>query len=529
MKVDAVALPSRFTISGLWVAAIGFFITRFTVTLAAYDDPTQFVLAGIVPLILGLLLAAFGVALVVGAFDHTYVRTVAIWCTIGTLSMFILVVLTLLGSTPESLDSLGSIRSKVYLSNFLIGGSFLGTLIGLYAAQNTRHQLELSQQANRLVTLNRILRHEVLNAITVISGSTEAIRTADDPDEPVEHIEEKSQHVVDTIEDVKYLTQTARSDAGGLFPVDLGSTVEETVTSIAERYPDADVTVSRPTTEDVRVWAGPRLSHVFYHLVENAVIHTDDPTPAVDIEVRIGRDVACVVITDHGPGLPPDQRAVLEAGDIPAHDDPNSGFGTNLARMFVERYGGDISTARTDDGTSVEIELRRATGSSPPDQTPTDVRAYGIEPPQLAAAVGASLVAGALMGIAIQALAGVVPVIGALYGVPNPIVGWITHEFHSVVFGLVYAGLLLALPRRYTTSLVGCIGVGLAWALVLWLFAAGIVMPVWLNLLGLPAPIPSLTPPALIGHVIWGISLGGLYHYGSDWSLTPGFFGMATR
>ena len=525
MSTDSGILSRRLTLSGLWVAAIGFFTTRFTVTLAAYEQPTQFFLAGVVPLILGLLLAIFGVALVVGAFDPTYVRTVALWCTVGMLSMFVLVVLTLLGSNPSGLGSIGSVTSKVYLSNFLIGGSILGTLIGLYAAENSQHQLELRQQANRLVTLNRILRHEVLNAITVIRGSTEVIQSSGDTDEPIGHIEQKSDHVVDTIEDVKYLTQTERSEQGGIYPSDLARTVDDTIETIEERYPGASVNYSRSGNDGVQVWADSRLSHVLYHLVENAIVHNDDSNPSVDIELAVGRDVACVRITDSGPGLPEDQRRILEEGAIPDHDDPRTGFGTNLARMFVERYGGDISTDQRAGGTMIEVELRRVTESAPPTQTPTDVRSYGLEPSQLVTAVGAALVAGGAMGVVIQAMAGVVPIIGALYGVPDPFIGWITHEFHSVVFGLVFAGLILVAPQRYSSSVFGYLGVGLAWSTFLWLFAAGVVMPVWQNLIGIPAPIPHLTPPALVGHLIWGSTLGVVYHYGGALSVLPGKWG----
>lgn len=521
MSGASVSFPRRLPLSGLWVAAIGFFTTRFTVTLAAYDQPNQFILAGVVPLVLGLLLAIFGVALVVGAFDPTYVRTVAIWCTIGMLSMFFLVLLTLFGSNPSGLDSIGSVASKVYLSNFLIGGSILGTFIGLYAAENSQHQLELRQQANRLVTLNRILRHEVLNAITVIRGNTEVIQSSGDTDEPIGHIEQKSDHVVDTIEDVKFLTKTEQSDRGGLHPTDLARMVDETLETIRERYPDASVDYSRSGNDDVQVWADSRLSHVLYHMVENAVVHNDDPNPSVEIELAAGRDVACVRISDNGPGLPEDQRRILVEGEIPEHDDPRTGFGTNLARMFVDRYGGDISTEQSAEGTMIEVELRRAKEGTPPSQTPTDVRAYGIEPSQLVTALGAALIAGAAMGIVIQAMAGVVPVIGALYGVPDPFIGWITHEFHSVVFGLVYAGLIVVVPDRFSSSVFGYLGVGLAWTIFLWLFAAGIVMPAWLILIGLPAPIPNLTFPSLVGHGIWGLTLGGVYYYGGSVSVLP--------
>lgn len=84
--------------------------------------------------------------------------------------MFIFAALTLLGSTAGESLTITTALSQSYLSNFLIGGGIGGTLTGLYAARNRRQRHELHQHSNRLVILNRMLRHEVLNAITAIQG-----------------------------------------------------------------------------------------------------------------------------------------------------------------------------------------------------------------------------------------------------------------------------------------------------------------------------------------------------------------------
>ena len=160
----------RLNYGGLVIAALGFVLTRFTVTLAFYEDPIRFYVGGVVPLVLGLGLAAFGVALVVADVDPSLVRTTARWCVVGTGGMLVLVVLTLVGSNLEGMADLQTVRSQTYLSNFLIGGSVGGTLTGLYAARNRRQRRALEQQSNRLEVLNRMLRHEVLNSVQVIRG-----------------------------------------------------------------------------------------------------------------------------------------------------------------------------------------------------------------------------------------------------------------------------------------------------------------------------------------------------------------------
>lgn len=121
-----VSLPRRLAPSGLVVATIGFVLTRFTVTVAAYEDPVRFVIAGVVSLVLGLGLSAFGVALSVGQFERTFVDTVAKWCVASAVAMTVLVVLTLVGNGTSL--AMEPVRSRTYLSNFLIGGSVGGTL-----------------------------------------------------------------------------------------------------------------------------------------------------------------------------------------------------------------------------------------------------------------------------------------------------------------------------------------------------------------------------------------------------------------
>ena len=504
-----------YTISGLWIAAIGFFVTRFTVALAAFDDRTQFLVAGVVPLVLGLTLAAFGVALLVGGAERSFVRSVAVWCTAGTASMAVLVAITLVATDPAGSGSAAPIRSDVVLANFTIGGAVLGALTGLFAGANRRHRDQLRRQANRMVTINRILRHEVLNAIGIIRGQAEALE--DPSDHPVtpgalDPIFRESDRIAHTVEDIKHL---ARSSSAGLSRVDLGPAVETCVDAVRSDHPDVTIEIAGDDAGPVVVWADSQLSTALYHLVENAAAYDDSPDPRVDVEVAVGRRIACVRITDDGPGLPEAQRGTLERGSIADFDDPGAGFGTHVARLFVEGYGGNIRTEVTDAGTTVEVELRLGSEDRPTPTGSRSVRAVGVDRDDLLVASVAAIVAGAVMGLYVQWAAGVIPVIGALYGVSDPLVGWITHEFHSVVFGLVFVSLLVLLPEASGERLLGRVGVGVAWSLALWIFAAGLIMPAWLNLVGIPAPIPNVSGASFVGHLLWGVTLGGAYHAGT--------------
>lgn len=516
MRLRSRGTRRSFAPSGLWVAAVGFFVTRFTVTLAAHESRTQFLVAGVVPLVLGLLLAAFGVALFVGSFDRSLVRSVALWCTAGTLAMAAMVALTLLGTASDGTGAAGSAGTELVLSNFLIGGALLGALTGLYAGENRRARIELRQQANRLVAINRILRHEVLNAVAIVRGRAETIGAPDvsAPDgESLDAIVRESDRIVETVEEVKYL---ARSNGAGLSPVDLDVALAECVDTVQGDFPDVEFVREWDPDRLVEVWADGQLARALHPIVENAAAYDDSDDPTVAVDVDVGRRVARVRIADSGPGLPTGQRATLERGAITDFDDPAAGFGTNVARLFVESYGGDIRTEVTEGGTTVEVELALAAEDPPSTVEARSVRSIAPGRSQLLAATGAAVVAGGAMGLFVLRTAGVIPVIGSLYGVSDPLVGWIAHEFHSVVFGLIFAGLLTMLPSNYADRLAGTLGVAVAWSLVLWLVAAGLIMPVWLNLVGIPATLPSVSGTGLASHLVWGVTLGGLYHVGTS-------------
>lgn len=52
---------------------------------------------------------------------------------------------------------------------------------------------------------------------------------------------------------------------------------------------------------------------------------------------------------------------------------------------------------------------------------------------------------------------------------------------------------------------------GAGYGALLWFVAAGVVMPLWLRAVGIPAPVPNLGLPSLLNHLFWGVVFGGVY------------------
>jgi len=117
------------------------------------------------------------------------------------------------------------------------------------------------------------------------------------------------------------------------------------------------------------------------------------------------------------------------------------------------------------------------------------------------------------MGIPMQFMMGTMKV-GALYGWENVAVGWMGHLFHSVVFGLIFAGIISIGPlKEYGVKFPTNLGVGAAYGLGLWVFGGVIAVPLWLQSAGVgyaPA-VPDVDPVSLLAHVIYGGVLGVVY------------------
>jgi signal transduction histidine kinase len=491
---------------GVVVALFGFVITRLFVAEALrFDSGLAFLVAGIVPLVVGLGVSVYGVAIAIGAFSRAYANTVARWCVMGTGGMVLIVAVTAAGTAlrEESIWTLFVLDSRLLVANVLLGGAVGGLLIGDRTAVNNDQRRELERRANRARLVNRLLRHEVINAVTVVQGYTEQFEADEDQAETAAAIRTAAERIHSTVEEIGAIAE----ERDELEQIDVTARTEREVERLRSRRPEATV---RLRTTEATAPADERFGRVVRELLTNAVENGTAPVVAVAVDAT-GPTVD-VSVADDGPGLPAEQRALLEAGEFPEYDDPTAGFGLQIVRLLVVRYGGEVTVSDEGPdgpGTTVTVTLPW----SEPEET--IATAVSVTFPNLCRSVIAGAVAGIAMGVFFQLQTGLLPVIGALYGVANPVVGWVTHLFHSVVFALLFAAICSrSVVQRYRTGVFRAGVLGVLWGVTLWLLAAGVLMPVWLSLVGFPTTLPNLSGLGLVGHGLWGVVLGVGY-----WSL----------
>ena len=128
------------------------------------------------------------------------------------------------------------------------------------------------------------------------------------------------------------------------------------------------------------------------------------------------------------------------------------------------------------------------------------------------------------MGLVVHFGAGTMALIGALYGRPTVLAGWVAHLFNSVVFALIFVAVVSRpLLSEYTSSAAELVGVGLGYGAALGVLTGGVLLPAGLNAVGATdPPVPLLPIPGLVGeftfpvvlgvaHLAYGALLGAVY------------------
>lgn len=138
----------------------------------------------------------------------------------------------------------------------------------------------------------------------------------------------------------------------------------------------------------------------------------------------------------------------------------------------------------------------------------------------------AGLAASVVMAIAITAmdLGTLRGAIAGLYGFRGSLLaGFLAHVVHGTLFGVLFAG-VLSDPGLYRVErwLWKSVLAGAVFGVVLAVVAAGIIMPIWLGLVGFPTPpaFPNVSAATLAWHLVYGTVLGGVYALADHDALT---------
>lgn len=220
------------------------------------------------------------------------------------------------------------------------------------------------RREQELEMLNRMIRHDIRNDISVVMGW--ATMLEDHVDESGQEYLDKmlasGEHIVETTEMARdYADMVASDETLTLEPIPLGSVLETELSLREETYPDTEFVVE-DSIPAVEVLANRMLSSVFRNLLNNAVQHNDNATPTVTVSFDVSEDSVVVRIADNGSGIPDAQKKSIFGKGDRGVESSGSGMGLFLVASLVGEYNGDVWVEDNDPTGSVfVVELPRAT------------------------------------------------------------------------------------------------------------------------------------------------------------------------
>jgi len=223
---------------------------------------------------------------------------------------------------------------------------------------------EQKQREEELELLNRIIRHDIRNDMTVMLGWAELLKEDVDEgrEENLQKILTSGKHVVELTEIARdYVEAVVSNDDISVESVPVASILETELSLREESFPDAEFVLD-DSLPDVEVTANEMLSSVFRNLLNNAVQHNDKETPVVEVSARLRDDIVEVRIADNGSGVPDKHKDVIFGKGEKGLGSPGTGIGLYLVQTLVAQYGGNVWVEDNDPtGAVFVVQLPKAT------------------------------------------------------------------------------------------------------------------------------------------------------------------------
>jgi signal transduction histidine kinase len=260
-------------------------------------------------------------------------------------------------SLGANLMALDAFMASVALTSLLLGATATERLRAIRAREHfisiASHELRTPLAPLRL-QVQRLLRGLERNPSAMTNATlTEALLV----------VERQSARLTALLENVLDMTRV-RLGRLSLRPeeVDAGTLVDEIAASLRDTIAQSGCSLQiEKRGAAVGLWDRARLVQVVTNLLTNAVKHGGPG--AIEVSVTGGAGRATIIVRDHGPGVPPQERERIFGRFEYAEtrgDDTGRGLGLGLyvAREIVEAHGGRLTVkSPPGGGAAFEVEL----------------------------------------------------------------------------------------------------------------------------------------------------------------------------
>lgn len=190
-------------------------------------------------------------------------------------------------------------------------------------------ELEKSQEklTEMLMVINKIMRHDISNDLTVLSMSLETFEENNDP-KYMEMAHKALNRSFNRIREMRKLENVIANQLE-LKPYDLHDVI-------------AEVSTNHPIKIDMKDNCVVMADEGLYSVVDNVIKNAVDHGRATNIEITVNakNDGVCSMrIADNGVGIPSDIKEYIFKEGFKYGTTGNTGLGLYIARMIMDRYG----------------------------------------------------------------------------------------------------------------------------------------------------------------------------------------------
>lgn len=225
------------------------------------------------------------------------------------------------------------------------------TGVGTDITEQTRREDQLERQNQEMEVFNSLLRHDILNGITVIRARADMLaeELEGEHQQYAETVVKWSDNITGLVQRIRDVLNTLTGDVPELERVNLTRGLRDQVQTVQKSYPAVAFETDVP--DDVFVEANELLTDVFKNLLTNAVEHNERDGLRVESTVTVEEETVTVRIADNGRGVPDELKdPIFRRGRTGHVKQTGSGFGLFFVDAMVTAYGGEVSVADNEAG-----------------------------------------------------------------------------------------------------------------------------------------------------------------------------------